>query len=280
MVNSAFLSQSYDSYARIEEQFNDALDRSLDPRGPDMLFDLVAELALQPGAVALDVGCGEGRHAIELAKRFELSVLGIDPVPRHIGIATQDLERESAASPGLGSAIGFELGSAEKLPVKEASVDLVWCRDVLVHIEDLDTAYAEFRRVLKPGGRALVYQMFATDRLEPREASWLLPTMGCVPANMQPDYTEAAIQAAGLQIDRCIVLGTEWGEHGQESTGKGGRKLLHSARLLRDPNRYIQQYGRENYDIALGDCLWHIYRLIGKLSDHVYVLSPRQPCLT
>jgi len=122
-----------------------------------------------------------------------------------------------------------------------------------------------------------VYQMFTTDRLEPREAAWLLPTMGCVPANMRPEYTEAAIRAAGLQIDSCVVLGTEWGEYGQERTGKGGRKLLHFARLLRDPDRYVQQYGPENYDIALGDCLWHIYRLIGKLSDRVYLLSARHP---
>lgn len=277
MVNSSFLSQSYDSYGRIEEQFNDALDQSLHPRGPEMLYDLVAELGLQAGDVAIDVGCGEGRHAIELAKRFRLSVLGVDPVPRHIDIATRDLAQEAAADPALGSAARFQLGSAEELPAMSASVDLVWCRDVLVHVEDLDAAYAEFRRVLKLDGHALVYQMFTTDRLEPREAGWLLPTMGCVPANMRPEYTEGAIRAAGLQIERCVVLGTEWGEYAQERAGKGGRKLLHSARLLRDPGRYIQQYGQENYDIALGDCLWHIYRLIGKLSDRVYLLSARHP---
>lgn len=278
MVNSSFLSLSqHDSYDRIEEQFNDTLDQSLDPRGPEMLYDVVADLGLQAGTVALDVGCGKGRHTIELAKRFRLSVLGVDPVARHIDIATRDLAHEAVADPGLGNAVSFELGSAEELPARDASVDLIWCRDVLCLVEDLDAAYAEFRRVLKPGARALVYQMFSTDRLEPGEAAWLLPTMGCVPANMRPKHTEAAIRAAGLQIDRCVVLGTEWGEYGQERTGKGGRKLLHSARLLRDPNRYVERYGQDNYDIALGDCLWHVYRLIGKLSDRVYLLSARYP---
>jgi SAM-dependent methyltransferase len=277
VVNSTFLSQSYDAYGRIEEQFNAALDQGLAPRGPEMLYDLVADLGLSAGAMALDVGCGEGRHTIELARRFRLRVQGVDPVPRHIEIATGTLAEEALAVPDLEKAVGFELGSAEELPVAAGSVDLVWCRDVLVHIDDLNAAYAEFRRVLKPGGRALVYQMFTTDRLEPREAAWLLPTMGCVPPNMRPDYTEAAIRAAGLQIDQCIVLGTEWGEYGQEQTGKGGTKLLHAARLLREPARYIQQFGQENYDIALGDCLWHVYRLIGKLSDRVYVLSAPHP---
>jgi hypothetical protein len=34
-----------------------------------------------------------------------------------------------------------------------------------------------------------------------------------------------------------------------------------------------ERFGRENYDIALGDRLWHVYHLIGKLSDRVYLLS-------
>jgi hypothetical protein len=30
----------------------------------------------------------------------------------------------------------------------------------------------------------------------------------------------------------------------------------------------ISQFGRDNYDIMLGDCLWHVYRLIGKLTGY------------
>jgi len=275
MVSNEFLSQSYDAFGRIEEKFNEDLDRSLAPRGPEMLYELVAELALPTGAAALDVGCGEGNHTIELAKRFHLNVRGVDPVPRHIDIATRSLAEEAAAEPGLANTVSFELGRAEELPLTSASVDFVWCRDVLTHVEDLAAVYAEIRRVLKPSGHALVYQMFTTDALEPREAAFLLPTMGCLGENMEPTYAEAAIRAAGLNIDRCLVLGSEWGEYAQERTGKGGRKLLHTARITRDPDRYIQEYGQANYDIALGDCLWHVYRLIGKLSDRVYLLAPR-----
>jgi SAM-dependent methyltransferase len=76
------LEQAYDAYPRIEEEFSAALDQSLDPRGPDLLYDLVARLGLAPGAVALDVGCGEGRQALALHQRFGFHVTGIDPVPR------------------------------------------------------------------------------------------------------------------------------------------------------------------------------------------------------
>jgi SAM-dependent methyltransferase len=260
----------HDSFELIEEEFNEALDRSLGPRGPDMLYDLVGELRLAAGAVALDVGCSEGKHTFELARRFGLTVLGIDPVARHLESARRRLAGEEA---GLERRVTFEVGRAEQLPATASSADFVWCRDVLCMVEDLEGAYGEFRRVLKPGGRALVYQMFTTDSLEPREAGFLLPTMGCVPESMEPETTDRAIRAAGLEIEQCIVLGPEWGEFGQEQSGKPARKLLHAGRLLRQRERFVRRYGQENYNIALGDCLWHVYRLIGKLSDRVYVLS-------
>ncbi|GAA2150687.1 MULTISPECIES: class I SAM-dependent methyltransferase [Glycomyces] len=273
MADEAFLSRSYEAFAEIEEEFKDVLDQSLDPRGPDLLYDVAAELALVPGASVLDVGCGEGRHTLELARRFGWQVRGVDPVKRHVELAVQDLAHHANDNPAFQSAVTFELGTAEDLPSLAAAVDLIWCRDVLVHVEDLAAAFAEFRRVLVPGGQVLIYQMFCTDRMEPNEASWLLPTMGCVPANMDPERAEAAMRRVGLRIDQRIVLGTEWGQYGQEHTGKGARNLLHAARLLHEPDRYIRSFGQDNYDIALGDCLWHVYRLIGKLSDRIYLLS-------
>jgi hypothetical protein len=51
------------------------------------------------------------------------------------------------------------------------------------------------------------------------------------------------------------------------------RHLLHAARLLRDPERYVARFGKQNYDIKLGDCLWHVYRTIGKLSSRAYLFS-------
>jgi SAM-dependent methyltransferase len=164
-------------------------------------------------------------------------------------------------------------GAAEAVPLENETVDLIWCRDVLVHIADLDKAYAEFHRVLRQSGRVLVYQMFGTDRLEPREAEWFWRTMGVVPASADRARTEAAISAAGLQIDDCIDLSSEWGEWAEEQSGKTGRRLLYASRLLRDPQRYVAEFGQAAYEIMLGDCLWHVYGMIGKLERRAYVLS-------
>ena len=262
--------QAHDAYDLIEEQFNHELDGSLGPSGPDSLFGYVAEMALPVGAAVVDAGCGEGEFAVELASHFGFNVTGVDPVLRLVHTAQRN------APPGCS--VVFAVGTSEHLPLPGGSVDLVWSRDVLSLVEDQDSAYREFRRVLKPGGRAMIYQMFATSLLEAAEADFLLPVMACWASAMRPENTEAAISNAGLLIDRCVVLGSEWGEYYQEHEPDRCRHLLHAARLLRDPERYIMRFGKQNYDIKLGDCLWHVYRMIGKLSSRIYLLSaPSDP---
>jgi SAM-dependent methyltransferase len=272
-LSEAQLNAFYDAYPRIEAEFQAVLDASLRPRGPEFLYDLVGELGLPRGASVVDVGCGEGTHTLALAERFGFVVRGIDPVRRHIDLAQEALSVGSKRNAELGKLVHFEVGAAEGIPLADASVDLVWCRDVLVHVEALDKAYAECRRVLRENGRVLVYQWFGTDRLEPREAEWLWKTMRVVPTSADPQRTEAAIAAAGLRIEKRIDLGSEWGERAEEDGGDGSRRLLRAARLLRAPERYIAQFGQAAYDIMLGDSLWHVYRMIGKLSPRAYLLA-------
>ncbi len=258
---NATLQESYDDFPRIEEAFHEALEGSLDPRGGEMLYDVVAAFHLPRGATAVDVGCGEGAHTLALAERFGFDVLGIDPVPRHV-----EVTRAAGAR--------CELGRAETLPVADESVDLVWCRDVLTLVADLDPVFAEIRRVLRDGGRALVYLMLATDLLEPEEAIRFYGGE-LVPTSMDAEHVEAAMTGAGLRIDERVEIGSEWGERAEEEAGKPGRRLLWAARLLRDPDRYIEQFGLRNYEIMLRDCHWHVYAMIGKLHRRAYALSRR-----
>jgi SAM-dependent methyltransferase len=271
---STSLDEYYDDYERIEAAFQDALDESLDPRGPDFLYEVVGKLGLPAGASVVDLGCGDGRHSLRLAERFGFAVHGIDPVSRHMELANEALAAAAKEKPELSKLVRFELGTAESLPLEDASIDLIWCKEALYYF-DLDRAFAECRRVLRAGGHMLIYNMFNGDRLEPREAErqW---TRDVVPANADHKHVEAAFERAGFQIDECIVLKSEGGERDQEERGEPGRRLLHAARLLREPERYIAQFGQAAYDIMLGDCFWHIYRMIGKLSARVYVLKAPQ----
>lgn len=268
------LEEFYDTFPRIEDDFQAALDLSLGPRGSERLYDLVSDLRLPPGASVLDAGCGQGRHALALAERFGFRVTGIDPVPRHIRLAEERYRAAVDDHPDLSGRVSFARGVAEAVPLDDASVDLVWCRDVLAHVAALDRAYAEFRRVVRADGRVLVYQSsFRTDRLDEREATGLWETSGVVPSSAEPERTEAAIAAAGLRVEKRFDVGIEWAEASEERNGTATRRLLHAARLLRAPRHYIDRFGRPAYDIMLGDCLWHVYHMLGKLDSRVYLLA-------
>jgi ubiquinone/menaquinone biosynthesis C-methylase UbiE len=272
--NKPPLEQSYDDYERIEEEFEEALDESLNPRfGLDLLLEAVAGLNLPADASVLDLGCGNGEHSFELARRFGLRVQGIDPIGHHIEVCIQKLASTAQESPEISGLVSFLQGWAEALPLTDGSLDLIWSREVLVLIEDLPAALRECRRVLRPDGHMLVYHTLATDRMEPREFKQLLG-VGGVPANFERKHIEDAFDRSGFEIDEHIDLQSESIEWREEQSGRAARKLRHMARLLRAPDRYIERFGSVAYDIMLGDCLWHICHMTGKLSANVYLLRP------
>jgi ubiquinone/menaquinone biosynthesis C-methylase UbiE len=249
------------------------LDESLRPRGPDMLFDMVQELGIGTGNVVLDVGCRDGRHVVELARRFECRVIGVEPVEANLARGRVALERLTAEEPEVAARVSLAQGRIEALALPAGSVDLVWARDMLIHVPELTRAFEECRRVLRPGGHVLVFQIFATPWLEPAEAARLWPPLGVVPQNTDPAYFERCLAAAGLEILRCDELRSEWREHGEEQgDGRTSRQLLRAARLLRNRDRYVEQFGSVAYDVELGDCLWGVYQMIGKLNPRVYLL--------
>jgi SAM-dependent methyltransferase len=115
----------------------------------DWWFD--AALHGRYGLHALDVGCGTGLTAVRLARRSEIDrVVGLDPSPAALTHA-----RRRHGFP-------LVLGSALALPFGSESFDVLTCFDVLQHLPagsgSLSMAQAadELRRVLRPGGIALV----------------------------------------------------------------------------------------------------------------------------
>jgi SAM-dependent methyltransferase len=255
------------------EAFDAALDQSLAPRGSSLLFDLVAGLGLPAGSLAVDVGARDGRHCIELSRRFGFTVHGVEPVRVHLEGAADALAALAAAEPEVAARVRVDEGVAERLAEPDGSVDLIWCRDVLVHVEDLAAVFREFGRVLRPGRAAVIYQMTATGWLTPAEAARLWPPLGVHASSVDPQRFEAAIAAGGLRIERCIQLGGEWRERDEEDGGgRTSRQLLHVSRLLRNRPAYQERFGADAYEAMLGNGLWGVYQMIGKLNPRVYVL--------
>jgi ubiquinone/menaquinone biosynthesis C-methylase UbiE len=95
---------------------------------------------------SLEVGAGTGYFTLNLLRA---GVIG-DAVATDISPGM--LETLSASAERLGLDVRTTRCEADKLPFPDASFDLVFGHAVLHHLPDLEAAFAEFRRVLKPGG--------------------------------------------------------------------------------------------------------------------------------
>jgi ubiquinone/menaquinone biosynthesis C-methylase UbiE len=243
------------------------LGRSLNPRNADVLYDLFARFAPGPDQTILDVGARDATYAVELVRRFGCRAIAVDPIPHHA-----ELGRATVAAAGMSDRIGIERAAIEALPLADGTIDHVWCRDVLNHV-DLPPGLAECRRVLKPGGGMLVYQTFATDLLEPREADRLFRSLAIVPANMDDAYFEATARTAGFAIEAKDVIDSEWRERlAEEGSHDAIDDLLRVARLRRNRAALVARFGEARYESALGDNVWGTYQFLGKLRPTVYLL--------
>ena len=111
------------------------------------------ELVPEPGRRTLDVGCGEGRVARELAALGH-RVVGFDGSPMLASAA-------AAGSPAIPAGVA----DTARLPVASGSIDLVVCFMVLMDVEALDLTLAEIARVLEPGGvlcAAIMHPVFTS----------------------------------------------------------------------------------------------------------------------
>ncbi len=113
-----------------------------------------AEIA--PGQSVLDLGCGVGTDAMLIAAR-----VGPSGRVHALDLSAAMVARARAAEAGL--AIDFSVADATATGLPDASVDVVWCNRVLLFVEDTSAALAEMRRVLRPGGRIVLYELDGTS---------------------------------------------------------------------------------------------------------------------
>lgn len=137
------------------------------PGGLELTERTVDLAGLPSGALVLDVGCGDGVVAEHLARRSGLRVVGVD-------VSTGLLRQGRDRCPGLD----LREGSAERLPLPDASVDAVLAECVLSIVGDPGAALAEWARVLRPGGRLLLSDLYR--RADPDAARRLVAQRGFV----------------------------------------------------------------------------------------------------
>ena len=137
-------------------EFDEEASRRLEAtyKTPDVVAQRQATLralGLRRGEVVVDVGCGPGFLAGEMAAVVAPTghVFGTDISDAMLELAKRNCSRAATS-------VSFQVADAAELPFPAGSFDVAVSTQVLEYVKDVDACIAEMHRVLKPGGRALI----------------------------------------------------------------------------------------------------------------------------
>jgi SAM-dependent methyltransferase len=174
---------------------------------PYRRFQREVDELLRPGSTLLDVGCGRTAPVLQRYRNRGYQLIGIDCVDFTVSFPDIALKKRAIENTGL----------------PDASVDVVMARSVMEHVRTPAVAYAELRRILRPGGRfvfltankwdyASVIARLVPNRLhgrivrftEGRAEEDVFPT--AYESNSRSDIVSLAAES-GLNVDSIVFLG-------------------------------------------------------------------------
>jgi ubiquinone/menaquinone biosynthesis C-methylase UbiE len=180
---------------------------------------MAARLPAGSGLSVLDVGCGVGGGACFIASRYGHHVVGASN-------SRPGLEEASrfAQARGVDRLVRFEFGEMQQLPFPSASFDAVWSCEAIHNVADKTPVVREIARVLKPGGTAVLGDLFrldpaphAGDAERLQQFSFHLSTA---------DDLIALMQASGIRVHESIDIGYHVGPQSPEASAEVCREKL------------------------------------------------------
>ena len=163
---------------------------------------LTDQLYLEPrGLSVLDVGSGGGLLAEEFAA-LGCEVTGVDPSGESVSVARVHADEQ-------GLQIEYRQASGEALPFEEGRFRVVYCCDVLEHVDDVGQTIAEIARVLEPEGVFLYDTINRTRRSKLimiklaqdwSATAWADPGLHGFEMFIRPEEVESQMRTAGLEV--------------------------------------------------------------------------------
>ena len=111
------------------------------------LSHFTAHVPTEAVSSVLDLGCGTGRFSTALANQYDASVIGVDPSEKMLAQARKKIG---------DSTVSYVRASAERIPLADKSVDMVFMSMVLHHLTDWNAVARECRRVLSVPGHVVL----------------------------------------------------------------------------------------------------------------------------
>ena len=181
----------------------------------------VKAAGVRHGDVVLDVACGTGDLSYAFGRTSASKIIGVDFTPDMLVVARRKQVAGTLVSPE------FREGDAMNLAIPDASVDIVTIAFGIRNVSVPAKAFAEFFRVLKPGGRLVVLEFsqptnpllngmyqFYFKRVMPRTATWIAGDKSgaykYLPMSVNTFIDRAAmlgmLDSAGFRENTCQAL--------------------------------------------------------------------------
>ncbi|KAI9786240.1 MAG: Delta(24)-sterol C-methyltransferase [Geoglossum umbratile] len=158
-------------------------------------------MSLRDGMSVLDVGCGVGGPAREIAKFAGVNITGLNNNDYQIDRAIRYAKLD-----GLEDQLTFVKGDFMQMPFPDNSFDAVYAIEATVHAPILEGVYSQIFRVLKPGGVFGVYEWLMTDKYDNsnpkhREVRLGIEQGDGISNMVRVSEGIAAIKAAGFELE-------------------------------------------------------------------------------
>ena len=158
---------------------------------------LIARYGPHAGDRVLDLGCGAG----DSVEQFR----SLNPAVRWLGV---DLDESPEVAGRTRTDAEFRTFDGRNIPAADASIDLVYCKQVLEHVEERAPLIADVARVLRPGGLFLgstsqlePYHSLSVGNITPYGLAQLMGRAGLEPVELRP-----GIDGVTLTVHRALGM--------------------------------------------------------------------------